>query len=158
MYIRSSTPSQLYKESRRYFGSDLVLPKIQSHLYHSNILRHYCGILHLGLAIHILGFNTRLSPSQTPVALPDPPVSTIVSQEISDTALNYNKLSEDGPSISAAEWLEEEELEKEEDEDELDREVNDDLVDILHVSFDKMGIHPSDNWPWKWQHGILTHH
>ena len=61
MYIRSSTPSQLYKESRRYFGSDLVLPKIQSHLYHSNILWHYCGILHLGLVSYILGFNTPIT-------------------------------------------------------------------------------------------------
>ena len=36
------------------------LTKIQSHLYHSDILRHHCGILHLGLVIYILGFNTVL--------------------------------------------------------------------------------------------------
>ena len=64
MYIRSSTPSQIYKESRRYFGSDLVLQKIQSHLYHSNILRHYCGILHLGLVLPILGFNRGIPPGR----------------------------------------------------------------------------------------------
>ena len=70
MYIRSLTPSQLYKESRRYFRSDLVLQKIQSHLYHSNILQHYCGILHLGLVIYILGFNTAFNVAvQKPVTL-----------------------------------------------------------------------------------------
>ena len=37
--------------------------KIQSYLYHSNILQCYSGILHLGLVIHILGFNKEYSPS-----------------------------------------------------------------------------------------------
>lgn len=76
------------------------------------------------------------SPPQIPVTMPHSPIPTMVSKEIFNTALDYDTMGQDAPSVSAAERLEEEELEKEEDEDEVDREVNDDLVDILRTSFD----------------------
>ena len=67
MYIRSLTPSQLYWGIQKILRIRSGLTKIQSHLYHSNILWHYCGILHLGLVSYILGFNrlwaSRLSAS-----------------------------------------------------------------------------------------------